>query len=244
MSGKRPIAAESVPASSAKRTRVENPGPSTASFSNEQSSSTTDISLKVALSVIPLEKQQELLIQYAEVHASLRNYIYQCYDREMNRRRSVVKSFDWQSKEVWKELNVLHRGSGSKEFDASFGVTAFIGDTVHSIAEQARQPSSFGTRANAIATLRKIGKSIALRNDFDESFMELAKSFSDSEKKDLLKMMEKGTSFEDKMEELLGLYEYLFPTIEDALDVLRGKVPGGGDDDGNNEEGAEEVEGE
>ncbi|KAK8209269.1 hypothetical protein IWZ01DRAFT_483200 [Phyllosticta capitalensis] len=245
MSSKRSRTAESVPASSAKRPRAKNPAAlSTANSKKGQSSSTpvTDVPLKVAIDVLTPAQQREALLHFAEQHAPLRDFIRNNFDEETKHRSAVIKKFDFESKDVWKEIYVLNRDRrGSKEYEAAGRVYRSINKTMRSIAKAARQPSSFGTRANAISTLRKIGKSIALSdgvlgkelkqsyseevrfNSFSKRFLELANSFSASEKKQVLKMTVKESTFEEKLEELLDLEEHLFPGLEVALDVLHGK---------------------
>ncbi|KAK8232485.1 hypothetical protein HDK90DRAFT_555461 [Phyllosticta capitalensis] len=214
-----------------KRTRVDIPAEAgTVHSRNDQSSATTDVSLDDAVNALQPDTRRDILVHFAEQFTSLRNFIYEEYNEEMSRKRTAVKDFDWQSKAVWRELYVNHKGlSGSREYDAAGGVATYIQDTVRNIAKEARRPSSFEMRANAISTLRKIGKSVALCGDqmghevklsllpisFDDAFLELVNSFSTEEKRHLKWRMQ------DKLEELISLNEDLFPSLQEGLAILR-----------------------
>ncbi|KAK8209265.1 hypothetical protein IWZ01DRAFT_483196 [Phyllosticta capitalensis] len=215
-----------------KRTRVDIPAEAGMIHSrNDQSSATTDVSLDDAVNALQPDTRRDILVHFAEQSPSLRNFIYEEYNEEMSRKRTAVKDFDWQSKAVWRELYVNHKGlSGSREYDAAGDVAIYIQDTVRNIAKEARQPSSFETRANAISTLRKIGKSVALSGgdqighevkqslvpvSFDDAFLELVNSFGTEEKRRVLWRLEK------ELEELISLNEDLFPSLQEGLAILR-----------------------
>ncbi|KAL1387635.1 hypothetical protein HDK64DRAFT_118160 [Phyllosticta capitalensis] len=224
-----------------KRTRVEvRAEAGTVHSRNNQSSATIDVSTDDAVNALPPDTRRDILVYFAEQFPPLRNFICQKYNEEMRRKRTAVKDFDWQSKAVWRELYVNHKGlSGSREYDAAGGVATYIQDTVRNIAKEAQQPSSFETRANAISTLRKIGKSVALNGDqighevkqsllpiyFDDAFLELVNSFSTEEKRRVKWRME------EELEELISLNEDLFPSLQEGLAILRANGDSGTDGD-------------
>ncbi|KAK8154592.1 hypothetical protein IWX90DRAFT_418507 [Phyllosticta citrichinensis] len=151
-----------------------------------------------------------------------------------------VVNFDWQSKSVWKELNVTHdRKRGSAQYDAAGGAAWTIERTIKSIADNAHSETSFRTRRNALITLRKIGKSIALsvgvvprevRKDYTsdqdcytDAFLEIAKSFTRAERAKVLQTDQDGLTFEQKLVELVDLARgyCIFPKLRRSLSVLQ-----------------------
>ena len=74
--------------------------------------------------------------------------------------------FDHHSKEVWYVLNKKYRkASGSTQYDLAGDAYGEITSGIDDIANQYKSHASFGTKCNAIETLRKICKSIALSDN-------------------------------------------------------------------------------
>ncbi|KAK4494010.1 hypothetical protein PRZ48_015196 [Zasmidium cellare] len=78
--------------------------------------------------------------------------------------RAQVIDFDHHSKSAWYTLNRSHytKLSGSKQYEASWDAMAEVTGCIHAIAKRATPETSFGTKLNALVTLRKIGKTVLL----------------------------------------------------------------------------------
>ncbi|RAL11796.1 uncharacterized protein BO97DRAFT_425095 [Aspergillus homomorphus CBS 101889] len=84
-------------------------------------------------------------------------------DAEKRKRQAHVISFDRDSGQVWKALNVTHaRLSGSRQYEKTFEVADDIRWTIKSIAGQCGPLVNAQTRYNGLSVLRKIGRSIVL----------------------------------------------------------------------------------
>ncbi|KAK8209266.1 hypothetical protein IWZ01DRAFT_542094 [Phyllosticta capitalensis] len=267
MSSKRPGIAESDSASAAKRARVENSGPiiidltssapstpepeleeesatAESEFDEESPTPEPDLNdqLDEALTNLNPELFEGILRQFAPQFPALRDCILRKYADEQDIIEGRVQEFDWQSKEVWSQLNKTHKKkSSSRQFDLADDVDESIDNIICSISKKASKYPSYGTRKNAIMTLRKIGKSIALSvgviprevrksydsspNNFDDAFLYLAKSFKSWERASILKEEENIGSFEDKLVELIedSRGYCIFPGLERSLRVLRGR---------------------
>ncbi|KAK1759963.1 hypothetical protein QBC47DRAFT_117659 [Echria macrotheca] len=82
-------------------------------------------------------------------------------------RNAVATNFDRYSKDAWYLLNKSRytRLSSSKQHDASGDVFDQIVDCITAIREAITPASSYGTKVNAIETLRKIAKTILVSDD-------------------------------------------------------------------------------
>lgn len=82
------------------------------------------------------------------------------------REQARIISFDSYSKTAWHAINTKYsRLSGSKQYERSWDVTEEVMGCVGAIRNQVKASSSFGTKLNALETLRKIAKTILLSND-------------------------------------------------------------------------------
>ncbi|KAK8241521.1 hypothetical protein HDK77DRAFT_492187 [Phyllosticta capitalensis] len=249
MSGKRPGIAELDSASGAKRTRVENPGPTIIDLTSSPSpppaltSSTAsklpgakptssrpaasnpkfDEELHEALTNLDPDEFEGILRRFAPQFPALRNHIVRKYKDEEDVMYGRVQEFNWQSKEVWTLLNKKYKHlSSSSQCHLAPKVKNAIDEIICSLEEEA-EFSSYGTRKNAIMTLRKIGKSIAL-NAFTNTFLALARRFKGSEKESMLQEEENGWFFEDKLVGLIhdSRKSGIFPYLRESLYCLRG----------------------
>ncbi|KAK8232484.1 hypothetical protein HDK90DRAFT_467637 [Phyllosticta capitalensis] len=254
MPSKRPGIAESDSASGAKRARVENSGPiiidltSSASstpepefeeesataeseFDEESPTPEPDLNdqLDEALTNLNPELFEGILRQFAPQFPALRDCILRKYMRTNRTSLRVASKCSTGKK------------SSSRQFDLADDVDESIDNIICSISKKASKYPSYGTRKNAIMTLRKIGKSIALSvgviprevrksydsspNNFDDAFLYLAKSFKSWERASILKEQENIGSFEDKLVELIedSRGYCIFPGLERSLRVLRGR---------------------
>ena len=78
--------------------------------------------------------------------------------------RSKDTEFCYESGQVWYILNKKYASSsGSREYNSSWSATEEIKGHIRDICKTARKAdATFGTKQNALETLRKIGKSICL----------------------------------------------------------------------------------
>ncbi|KAK8241519.1 hypothetical protein HDK77DRAFT_257003 [Phyllosticta capitalensis] len=255
MAGKRPrSAAEPERAVDAKRTHLDasshtskaNTSRSTApsSYGPAPAPPPVPVTLEETISVLTPEQMKESLVQYAREHRPFKDFLFDNYAAEMNRR---VLSFDHLSQKIDNKIDKALRKSGSRQYDVAFDISESIESTVESIVKQALAPPSFcTTRLNAIFTFAEIGEMIAdctetlgreLRksfqmeeNSFTEAFLDLARSFSDAEKpcvlRDVLQTGSTRSTFEQKLVELIKLCDdyCIMPDLADSLDILRGKA--------------------
>ncbi|KAF2167691.1 hypothetical protein M409DRAFT_21844 [Zasmidium cellare ATCC 36951] len=78
------------------------------------------------------------------------------YTTHILAQRAKVIDFDHYSKSAWYTLNKSHytKLSGSKQYDASWDAMAEVTGCIHAIAERATPETSYGTKLNALETLR------------------------------------------------------------------------------------------
>ncbi|GIZ45922.1 hypothetical protein CKM354_000906800 [Cercospora kikuchii] len=75
--------------------------------------------------------------------------------------RTRVINFDSYSRTAWHAINTKYdRLSGSKQYERANDVLNDVERCIESISQQATAFSSFGTKVNALETLRRIGKTI------------------------------------------------------------------------------------
>lgn len=83
----------------------------------------------------------------------------------LNNNRAKVIDFDVYSKIAWRSLNPRGRMNGSAQYEAAFDAKDEVANAINDIGTKAKPTSSYGTKLNAIETLRKIGKSVVLTGD-------------------------------------------------------------------------------
>ncbi|KAK7529622.1 uncharacterized protein J3D65DRAFT_672557 [Phyllosticta citribraziliensis] len=193
-------------------------------------------------------------VLFAPRFKPLRDAILTEYQDELESMNDRIVDFDWQSKRVWRELNVTHdRKSGSAQFYAAGGASWTIERTIKSITDNAHSDTSFRARRNALIALRKIGKSITLsegviphevrkdytsdQNGFTDAFLEIAKSFTCAEKAKVLHTDQDGSTFEQKLVELVDLARgyCIFPKLSKSLSVLQKQESEDEDEEGDSE---------
>lgn len=102
----------------------------------------------------------------AKENESVAKGVRETYHEAVLLQASRPIDFDHYSKSVWKEINTKYRSmSGSRQYDASFDAYAVASKTIKDIAKQVVKHSNFATKQSALATLRKIGKTICLSED-------------------------------------------------------------------------------
>lgn len=131
-----------------------------------------------------------------------------------------VISFDQLSKTIWRELYVAHaKKKSSTQFDVGFDVAFQIQSTFEDIANRAPRHASYGTKRNAIETMRKICKSILLMDgselqkivwqnidELDGLMMRVLEGFEQEELARLVNEEFEG-QWLDKLQELIKLSE-------------------------------------
>ena len=104
-----------------------------------------------------------LLIKAAETHPNIASLVQREVDRIAAAERTKVLDFDYLSKSAWKTLNVTYdRLKDSHAFEMAGEAAASIEGCIKTIRTGCPKTASFGTKENALETLRKIGKSICL----------------------------------------------------------------------------------
>lgn len=76
-------------------------------------------------------------------------------------------NFDQFSKSAWHSLNTSYytKLSSSKQYDASFDAYSAVEDCVQAIRKQVKANSSYGTKLNALETLREIADTVLSAGD-------------------------------------------------------------------------------
>ena len=104
-----------------------------------------------------------LLLDVASHDPSVATLIETRASRIKKAEQAKVIDFDYHSKSVWKTINVTYsKLSGSKQYYASGDAFNSIKRAIEDIRARCPAHASFGTKVNALETLRKIGKSVAL----------------------------------------------------------------------------------
>ncbi|KAI0468900.1 hypothetical protein F4859DRAFT_489373 [Xylaria cf. heliscus] len=110
---------------------------------------------------------RHMLSSLATTSPSAQNIITYYYEQLMHARRYSVLNFDGYSKEAWHVLNTSSytHGSGSKQYDCAWDAMSEVQGCITAIGEQTHAESSYGTKLNALETLRKIAKTVLLADD-------------------------------------------------------------------------------
>ena len=169
-----------------------------------------------------------------------------------------VIDFDHYSKSAWRELQQGQTGRGSRQYELGLDASVSVCETIREISEQTPAHASFGTKESALETLRKIGKSIVLRNG-DSFAREIRKAFSgdngpldnamveivDEMTEEEKTRMAGNTEWVEKVEELieLGSGYVMFEGLRGMLDSLGlEKIQDSAEETGPDEESATEEE--
>ncbi|RAK98488.1 uncharacterized protein BO80DRAFT_427317 [Aspergillus ibericus CBS 121593] len=189
---------------------------------------------------LEIEELANIVIKAAEAHPDVCAMLESTIEAIRRQESSRVINFDWESKSVWKTLNVTYRSlSGSKQCDIAGEVENDIIETIKRIAAQCGPYANSQTRFNGLSVLRKIGKSIALSYDtlarevrmrfqwdptMEDSMMKIVSAMEAQER---LAIYQDNTSSEalwPKLRELEGLAEShcIFKGISQVLDLLQG----------------------
>ncbi|KAH8158319.1 hypothetical protein CIB48_g9926 [Xylaria polymorpha] len=119
------------------------------------------------ISQLPNEALRHMLNSLAMTSPSVQNAIISYHQELMDLRRNHVVDFDQYSKAAWHVLNTSDytRGSGSKQYNASWDAKSEVQECITTIAEETHADSSYGTKLSALGTLRKIYKTVLLAGD-------------------------------------------------------------------------------
>lgn len=234
----------------AKRARVDTLGDAIPTGAPAPQHSTEG--LENMLAAMPNATHLSLITEAATRHADIMAMVKAQYEWQLAREAASVISFDHYSKEAWHELNTKYDSlSGSKQYDMAFEVAERIGEMLKNIADNTKVASSFGTKLNAIETIRKIYKSALLADDtlghylrqnlggWGDNLVSVAKSFRGEELDRLSKtIMADNALWLDKFEEVANLarssYVDLELSIDEALLILQGHA---GEDEEEEDEG-------
>ena len=182
-----------------------------------------------------------------------------CEEERVRQQREATRviSFDYLSKSAWHALNTKYASSsGSEEYESSWDAKQEVTDAIEAIREQVKPESSFGTKKNALETLRKIGKSICLAPDtlghevvkqfqsddcLEDAMKEILQTMTAEERIDIAKSTDAKGQFMDKMDELVGLADgyCIFEALTEIVRMLEG-----GAEDSESGSGGDESEAE
>jgi hypothetical protein len=143
----------------------------------------------------------------------------------VNKDRAKVIDFDAYSKNVWRSLNPRGRMSGSAQYEAAFDVASDIHYSINAIGDLAKPTSSYGTKLNAIETLRKIGKSIVLAGDTLGSEV-IKQSQSDTILQDTILAILESMSPDERVKAGQNVSEPGKPNLADKMDWISDEYGG------------------
>lgn len=143
-----------------------------------------------------------------------------------------VIDFDDLSREAWRELNITHaKKRSSVQFHVAMDVAYTIDEMFKDMAKEALPHASYGTKRNAVETMRKIFKSILLSEGSElrkvvfqnvNGLPKIMKTVLEGFNEDQLYMLV-NQEFEgkwlDKLRELIR-YSESYGTLEDLQDIL------------------------
>ncbi|KAI9368783.1 hypothetical protein BJX61DRAFT_550097 [Aspergillus egyptiacus] len=119
--------------------------------------------LRPLLPHLPNETILDLLVEAASTHPETHAKISAALAAKLAEESRRVVDFSWESKSVWREINITHRKlSGSRQYEEAGEVSNFVLDTVDGIRERCGRFVNPQTRYNGLSVLRKIGKTICL----------------------------------------------------------------------------------
>lgn len=172
--------------------------------------------LDPVINALPVDLVRKILSKASLKHGDVAELIVFEHNKIVAAARAKVIDFDYYSKSAWKTINVTYsRLSGSKQYEFSGEAASSVGKCIKEIGKDATDHASYGTKKNALETLRKIGKTIALADDtighevrkqfqwetcLEKTMLRIAKSMTAEER---AKMFTK--EFREKLEELEGL---------------------------------------
>ncbi|KAL8896754.1 MAG: hypothetical protein Q9192_002929 [Flavoplaca navasiana] len=213
-------------------------------------STTPDTDYKSLISTFNLPTTQSLLLSAAQHHPAVAQSILTKHTEILAAERSRIIDFDHYSKSIWRALRDADKLSGSRAWEASFDVSSSIESAAEKMVKGAPAHASLGTKKNALYTLRKICKTVALgRNEtcghevyntlmgeqtLENGMLDIISGMSEQEKE----IMRGDGEWVGKMEELEEMGD--FDGIQDVL-VEMG-LGGSGDDDEDESESADNVD--
>jgi hypothetical protein len=140
--------------------------------------------------------------------------------------RSRVINFDYESKDVWMQINVRYKTmSGSKQYEVAGDVWHYVTRSMKFIAGQCGPFGNRQTRFNGLSTLRKIGKTICLSST-DIVGHEVQKQFQwDQTLEDCMKRIVSGMSEDERkaIRQDESSAEALWPKLVELKKLARGR---------------------
>lgn len=218
---------------SKKRRRASTGAEEASSASARQSLQAESERITAMTDTLSADTLRRLLNQAAVSFPPIAKAITDEVDRLAEEDRRRVIDFDSCSKSIWKSINVTYKSlGGAKSYDMAFEVSSDIENSISNIAQQSdTATASFGTRKNAMETLRKIGKTMCLsdtaiafelRKQYEtgeilsSTMLSLAKRLTAEERQELRPWCD------EKLDELRELSEglFLFDSLVDVIDVF------------------------
>jgi hypothetical protein len=202
---------------------------------------------------------KDLLLRLANTQPDTAKTIRLAYDVHIKRQQVQVINFDHYFHDVWNKINDQYSSlSGSKQYDMSFDVFDDVSSIIQSIAEQAgERHASFGTKASALETLRKIGMTICASSgdtlgsevrkqfshdsEFVDAMQTVVDALSDAECEKMCAVHDGRSTFLQKMEELKSVASgyCCFKGLAEVIDALTRAAD---NEEGEEEEAEEEEE--
>lgn len=186
------------------------------------------------------DQVREILIVASKNSAYAQDAIRLCYGKNTRKKVTHVTEFDHYSEGADYILNEKYRsGSGSKEYDKAFDAVEELEEIIRTIEDEASGNTSYGSKKNALHTLRKIGDSIVSAppstlgsevrkhfqrdSDLTSAMAAILECMTAEELERVAKSADDGARFVDKVKELeVSADGYgMNMDLEVVLDLLR-----------------------
>lgn len=263
---------------SRKRLRANTAGESVPGYIQQQSAARTNANrvapnhapaipeydIRTALRSCDPNQLIEVLAKLSEGNPSITSWARTNYHRQVLKEQARVLDFDHHSKTIWWSINKEYtRLLGSRQYEKVGEVFESVEDSIASIQQNVTAKASFGTKASAIETLRKIAKTICLSGDvmgceirkmyqgynsLTIAMIHVLECMSDEERDRMCLVNDGRGRFSQKMEEIASLASSI-PTLagssveEDGMDaVLKLLLGEDGEDDSDDENEDEDEE--
>jgi hypothetical protein len=201
----------------------------------------TKIEIWEALTKLDASFTQQLLFRLAMSQPRVASEIWESYQSELQKERTLVLDFGIHAEEVETALNEKYGNlGGSKQFELADDVIDQILRSINAIQEEATKANaSFGTRKSGLETLRNIGEAICTSNGvipqeviksfqhdpaLEDAMLAIVGCMTIEQRSAMAKARDGSSEFREKMRDLVADGDGLciFGRVGDVLSVLEG----------------------
>ncbi|KAE8340565.1 hypothetical protein BDV24DRAFT_175256 [Aspergillus arachidicola] len=203
----------------------------------------------------------DIVTKAAKAHSDVATDIHNTIEEMREKERNRVINFDPVSKNVWHDINVVHRKlEGSQQYDVAGDVWYDTVDTIDSIVHRCGPFTSLQTRLNGLSALCRIGKTICLSDSgvvghevrkqcqgdhcLEEAMIEILSTMSEGDRRAIWEENSSEEALWPKLLELNDLADDLclferFNEVLDLIDPPREVDDASDGEDSEDEEGSE-----